>query len=144
MTFVSVSGQFRRRLVGRWAFWGAFIAALLSVWLLLLVPHSARAALAGVISIISGAVTGAMLALIYQGVGRVWFWVIALGMSGVGLALGVAIAYTSGAGRSLAWVLFLALALGLSLWALLAYALSILRRRWRERAGQPRAGDQVR
>jgi peptidoglycan/LPS O-acetylase OafA/YrhL len=130
-----------RRLVRRWTLLGAAIAALFSAWLLLLVPNSARAALAGVISIVGGASAGAMLAVLYQGVGRVWFWVIALGLSVVGLALGVTIAYTWDAGRALPWVLFLALALALSVWVLLAYALSVLRRRWRERTGQPRAGD---
>ena len=129
MTTLPASRQIRNRVALRWALLGAITALLLSGWLVWLVNFSRLALLAGSLSVVSGAAVGALLAAVYQVVGRAWFWVIALVLGLAGLALGVA----RGPGHSLPWLAPLILAVALTLWVLSAYALSVLRRRWSAR-----------
>jgi hypothetical protein len=79
MAIATVSRLLRSRLVGRWALFGAVTAGILIGALLILptLSHPSRTrALAGVVSIASGAVAGAVAASLYQVVGRLWFWVL--------------------------------------------------------------------
>lgn len=133
MTMAAFSRLLRSRLVGRWALFGAVSAGILISALLILptLSHPSMAtALAGVVTIACGAVVGAVAAILYLVAGRLWFWGIVLVLSVAFLVYGTTSRRLSGPGSPLIWVMVV-VAIGLSLWVLLAYGLSVLRRKSR-------------
>lgn len=124
MTIANLARRVTRPLILQWAFFGGAVAGLLSVSTLIIALQQAslRAALAGLSAILSGALVGAVAAVLFQAVGRLRFWLLALGMSAAVLAYVAATREPTRNGTLLIWV-GLVIAIALSLWHLSAYGL---------------------
>jgi hypothetical protein len=122
---------FRRvssQLVVKWALVAGASAGILSLPLLIpiLMPDWRATTTLGLGAIVSGTLVGALLAVLFQVIGRLRFWLVALGLSGFFLAF---VAATGDVRRGTLPILAcLVAAIALSLWQLLAYSLYVLRK----------------
>lgn len=118
------------RLAGRWSLFGAAIALPMALPILLPVMEQRwqTAALFGLVSVAAGALLGAVLARLFQVLGRLRFWIGVLALSGAALACIAATREVTRSGTLLIWA-GLSAAILLSLWHLAAYALWVARAR---------------